>query len=163
MLDGTSGAANAVRAERVLGVNFFVGGVAEEVYLFRKVGRNMVVPAAHALVNLNYDHQYRSALGQADIAIPDSNLIATVWRLVAGGKLRKISGIAYLKCLLDHREIREEGDTFWVLPSDDAREKTNAWLHAADVTINPANFHVSPLQKTSTEGFDRLMAMETQH
>ena len=162
VLEGTSGATNAVKTERVLGVNFFVGGVAEAVDHFRKVGGYMVVPAAPALVNLNYDQQYRSALGQADIALPDSNLIATVWRLVAGGKLRKISGIAYLKCLLDHREIREEGDTFWVLPSDDAREKTNAWLHAAGFTINPENFYVSPRQKTSAEDYDLLVALEKQ-
>jgi N-acetylglucosaminyldiphosphoundecaprenol N-acetyl-beta-D-mannosaminyltransferase len=161
-VDGNSSPANDVKTERVLGVNFFVGDVASAVDHFQKVGGYMVVPAAPALVNLNYDEEYRRALQHADLALPDSNLIATIWRFVAGGKLRKISGIAYLKCLLGRGEIREAGDTLWVLPSDDAREKTNTWLRAAGFPVDPVNFCVAQRQSVSAENYDLLVTIEKQ-
>jgi UDP-N-acetyl-D-mannosaminuronic acid transferase (WecB/TagA/CpsF family) len=162
ILDETSDSANAVKTERILGVNFFVGDATEAVAYFQRAGGYMVAPAAPALVNLYYDEQYRSALSRADLALADSNLLARMWRLAGGGKVRKVSGVAYLKCLFAYPEIREEGNTFWVLSSDDAMKKATVWLEAAGFTVNSANFYVSSREKSSAWDYDLLMAIEKQ-
>ena len=62
--------------ERILGISFFNGSVEEAVERHLSNGGAVVVPASPALVKLNYDQAYRSALQQADLVLPDSELLA---------------------------------------------------------------------------------------
>src|SRR4029077_3351782 len=79
---------------KILGVRFFDGTVDEAVKLVSANGGVLIVPAAPALVRLQYDPIYREAVTRADEAIPDSGLMVLVWTFVSGRKLRRISGLA---------------------------------------------------------------------
>src|SRR6202040_898247 len=99
--------------ERILGVSFFNGTPSAAVEDFLQAGGVLVAPASPALINLKYDPDYRRALQTADMALPDSTLLAVLWRIASGRRLRKISGLSYLKTLLDHNRFRERANAFW--------------------------------------------------
>jgi len=121
----------------VLGVSFFNGTAVEAVQHLRRTGGLAVMPASPALIKLNYDTEYRLALQKADLALADSGLLVLLWRLTSGRRLRKISGITYLKCLLADCETRKSEKLFWIVSSDAAKRKAITWLHSRGVPINP--------------------------
>ena len=95
-----SGDSTLIDHERVLGISFFNGTPAEAVEHLKLTGGLAVMPAAPALIKLNYDTDYRLALQKADLALADSSLLVLLWKLARRRRLNKISGITYLKCLL---------------------------------------------------------------
>jgi exopolysaccharide biosynthesis WecB/TagA/CpsF family protein len=122
----------------------------------------MVVPASPALIKLKYDEDYRRALQNADLALADSGLVVALWRIATGRKLRKISGIAYLRCLLERDYIRSAGNSFWVVSSDNAKEKAIAWLGRRGLQLSAQNFHVAARRGDSAEDHVLLLQIEKQ-
>jgi UDP-N-acetyl-D-mannosaminuronic acid transferase (WecB/TagA/CpsF family) len=112
---------------QILGLRFFDGSVDDAVNLVSRDGGVLVVPAAPALVRLQYDPIYREAITRADGAIPDSGLMVLVWRVLGGGKLHRISGLAYLLRLIQEPAFGMVGQTFFVLPTEEAKTKLLGW------------------------------------
>jgi UDP-N-acetyl-D-mannosaminuronic acid transferase (WecB/TagA/CpsF family) len=110
-------------------------------------------------LKLNHDVGYRRALQQADLAIADSELLVVVWRAATGRKLRKISGISYLRSLLEHG-ISKRGGVFWVVSSDSAKEKAFRWLAANGVLVEEQDFYVTATREAKTEDYALLMEIE---
>jgi exopolysaccharide biosynthesis WecB/TagA/CpsF family protein len=147
--------------EQVLGLRFFCGSPLEAVEKFTETGGYMVIPASPALIKLRHDQDYRSALQNADLVLADSGLLAALWRLVAGGDLRRISGIAYLRCLLERSEIRRPGNSFWVVASETAKTKAIGWLRKNGFQITPDSFHVGS-QDNAAQDHELLLKIEQQ-
>src|SRR5437763_12880996 len=102
--------------QQILGVRFFVGSTTDAIDRFLQTGGVLVVPAAPAMVKLRYeDELYRRALTEADFAIADSGLMVLVWKFVGGRSLNRISGLKYLKCLIQHSSVRQAGNVLWTL------------------------------------------------
>jgi N-acetylglucosaminyldiphosphoundecaprenol N-acetyl-beta-D-mannosaminyltransferase len=148
--------------QQILGVRFFCGSPSEAVEHFLRSGGYMVVPASPALIKLQYDEDYRRALQNADLALADSGLLVVLWRIIAGGKLRKVSGIAYLRCLLERSEILSAGNSFWVVASDDAKTKAIEWLRERNSQIGPEIFHIAPRRGDTAEDHELLLEIEKQ-
>ena len=148
--------------EKVLGIRFFNGVAADAVDQLALTGGYMVVPASPALIKLKYDEDYRRALQNADLALADSGLLVVLWRIATGHKLRKVSGIAYLKCLLERDNIRAAGNSFWVVSSDDAKNKAIEWFRSRDVHITSEDFHVTARRGDSAEDHALLFQIEKQ-
>jgi N-acetylglucosaminyldiphosphoundecaprenol N-acetyl-beta-D-mannosaminyltransferase len=106
-------------------------------------GGYVVVPAAPGMVRLRYDPAYRRALTEADLAIADSGLMVLLWRFFGGGQITRISGLAYLKRLLELPEIRERGKTFWVLPTASSVASAKKWLSDTGFSVDEA-FYIAP-------------------
>ena len=123
--------------ERILGVSFFNGTAPAAVEDFLQAGGVLVAPASPALINLKYDADYRRALQTADVALPDSTLLAVLWRIVSGRRLRKISGLSYLKSLLGHDRFRQGANAFWLVSSETARENAIRWLRENGLQADP--------------------------
>jgi len=83
-----------------MGVRFCVGEPAEVVAAGLRGGL-VVVPSAPVLVRMTEDLAHREALLNADLAITDSGLMVLLWRLFKGEKLERVSGLEYLKLLLE--------------------------------------------------------------
>jgi N-acetylglucosaminyldiphosphoundecaprenol N-acetyl-beta-D-mannosaminyltransferase len=128
--------------ERILGVSFFNGSVCDAVKRARCVGGVIAIPAAPALLKLKYDEEYRLALQKADLVLADSELLALLWRLVSRRRLKKISGISYLKCLLADSDVREREKLFLVVASNAAKSKAINWLRERGVPIDPGDCNV---------------------
>ena len=111
-------------------------------------GGLVVAPAAPALTALSIDPAYRQALTGADLSLTDSGLMVLLWRLAQGEKLPRVSGLRYLKGLLDAPALRQPGATLWVLPSADAKAKTLVWLRGLGFAATDDDCYVAPLYGT---------------
>lgn len=134
----------AGRFQQILGIRFFDGTPAEAVAYLTRNGGYVVVPAAPALVKLRHDASFRSALVAADLAIADSGMMVLLWRLLRGRRITRISGLAYLKRVLELPNIRESGKTFWVLPTKSAVAKARKWLKDSGFIVAEDDFYIAP-------------------
>lgn len=129
---------------RILGVDFFAGTT--EAALKKGLrGGLVVVPAAPALVEIVTDHAYREALLRADLVLTDSGFMVLIWNWLMGDRLRRVSGLEYLKLLLDHPSVGRPGNVLWVMPSAAARDKNLAWLRARGLHFSAEHCYLAPL------------------
>jgi UDP-N-acetyl-D-mannosaminuronic acid transferase (WecB/TagA/CpsF family) len=136
--------AEAGSYRRILGIRFFAGSPGEAVQVGLRGGL-VVVPAAPALVDLESDASYRDALLNADLAITDSGLMVLLWRMLAGERLPRVSGLEYLKLLLADPAVREPGAVSWIMPTPAARERNVAWLRSHGFPTTDADCYLAPL------------------
>src|SRR5436853_7723275 len=129
--------------ETILGLNFFNGTVEQAVNEMSGKGGLLVVPAAPALVKSSEDPDYRRALTAADMAIADSGAMVLVWKILSGRSVERISGLKFLKRLVARLASHPEERVLWIVPSEDAHEKTIGWLRKTNLT-GSADFYVAP-------------------
>jgi exopolysaccharide biosynthesis WecB/TagA/CpsF family protein len=146
--------------ERVLGIPFFTGTLGEAVERHVPAGGYVVIPAAPALIKLNYDEEYRRALQNADLALIDSGLVVLLWRIVAGRKLNRISGIAYFKHLLAHDLIKQGNDSFWIFASEIERAKAAEWLRGQGIDLANRNCFIAACAASSAQDYEILTRIE---
>src|SRR5271156_5465182 len=107
---------------QILGIKFFTGGVVEAVDRI-STGGLLVVPAAPALKDIPWNLSYREALLNADLTITDSAFMVLIWNILQRDRIQRLSGLTYLRELLQRQDLRKPGNTFWVMasPSSAAR------------------------------------------
>jgi UDP-N-acetyl-D-mannosaminuronic acid transferase (WecB/TagA/CpsF family) len=108
-----------------------------------KNGGVLVVPAAPMLVRLSEDADYRRALVSADMAIADSGAMVLLWKIFTGRSVERISGLKFLKRLVARIASHPTERVLWVVPSEEAHDKTIAWLRKMNLT-GTADFYVAP-------------------
>lgn len=128
---------------RILGVEFFIGDAPKAVEIGSRGGL-VVVPAAPALTELEHDHEYRQALLEADLAITDSGFLVLLWNALMRDRIQRVSGLEYLRLLLDRPEFQEPGEVFWVMPSQAALRKNIAWLKQQGFPVRREDCYVAP-------------------
>jgi N-acetylglucosaminyldiphosphoundecaprenol N-acetyl-beta-D-mannosaminyltransferase len=143
---------------QILGVKFFNGSVDEAVDVMCRQGGLLVVPAAPALVNIQYDEAYRRALLEADLAIADSGFMVLSWKILRGGTVTRISGLSYLKRLLSRSQLGDANDLLFVVPTESARQKAISCTRLNALGPCPNNFYVAPRYGEQVEDV-RLVAI----
>ena len=157
---------SADRAERfqpILGVRFFDGSAAEAAERLQRTGGYVVVPAAPAMVKLRSDSLFRDALSRADLAIADSGLMVLAWRCFRGGRISRISGLAYLRALLELTRVRERGTVLWIVPTASAASKARSWLADAGLPAEDDNFYLAPMYGADVRDEDLARLIESRH
>jgi len=129
--------------QRILGIRFFVGS-AEQAVQIGLQGGLVVVPAAPALVDLQFDEHYCEALSNADLAITDSGLMVLLWRILSGQKISRVSGLKYLKLLLDMKALHPRESVMWIMPSATARDQNMAWLRSQGYDFTDSDCYIAP-------------------
>jgi N-acetylglucosaminyldiphosphoundecaprenol N-acetyl-beta-D-mannosaminyltransferase len=157
--DGRIMAPNA-RFQHILGVRFLVGDAQEAIDLVSHAGGVVVVPAAPALKNLTHDFGYREALLEADFAIPDSALMVLMWNLLQRDRIRKLSGLKYLRALIERQEFRKPGASFWVMPTKVALQRNRAWLDSIGIATADRDAYVAPMYSGKIEDEELLHRIE---
>jgi N-acetylglucosaminyldiphosphoundecaprenol N-acetyl-beta-D-mannosaminyltransferase len=132
-----------VRFQRILGIRFIVSDAQEAIDQLR-AGGLVVVPAAPALKNLGHDARYREALLGADFAIADSTLMVLLWNLIQRDRIPKLSGLKYLRVLLEQPEFRHPGSSFWIMPTPAAAQRNLAWLQANGIAVTEDDLYLAP-------------------
>ncbi|MDR1581889.1 MAG: WecB/TagA/CpsF family glycosyltransferase [Prevotellaceae bacterium] len=152
-----------VISQRILGINFFVGNIANNVDKALQGGLT-IVPAAPALAeNFMQSSEYREALLSADLVITDSGFMVIMWWLMTGKKLPKNSGPAFFREFIKREDFQNGRQIFWVMPSDEEQQRTCRWLKRQGITIADANFYVAPFYgKGSVEDMQLLSKIELQ-
>jgi UDP-N-acetyl-D-mannosaminuronic acid transferase (WecB/TagA/CpsF family) len=157
----TSAPAGRTRFQRILGVDFFCGTAQQTVDRMRSNGGLLVVPAAPALKDLPENLAYREALLNADLAITDSALMVLVWNFISRARVPRLSGLEYLKNLLQEPEVRRPGNTLWIMASPKSAKTNLDWLASQGFEIRPEDIHMAPLYKADIEDEALLEKMRT--
>jgi N-acetylglucosaminyldiphosphoundecaprenol N-acetyl-beta-D-mannosaminyltransferase len=145
---------------QILGIRFFDGTAKEAVAFISHIGGLVVVPAAPALVKLQSDADFRAALTSADLAIADSGLMVLLWRLLRGQTIPRLSGLTYLKQLLELPEIATRDNAFWIVPSKSAEEKAFNWLRQKGFSVSESDFYVAPYYGHRVEDGSLVASLE---
>ena len=131
--------------QQILGIGFFDGTVAEAVDQALDRRGLIVAPSGTCFARLTEDADYRTAMTGADLILPDSGFMVLLWRVLCGRHIARISGLTYLRELLRHPELQRNGAVLWVLPNEDAREKTMHWLQRHGFAPTPDDFCVATI------------------
>jgi N-acetylglucosaminyldiphosphoundecaprenol N-acetyl-beta-D-mannosaminyltransferase len=133
------------RYQQILGVRFFVGDAQGAIDAVSQNGGLVVVPAAPALKNLAIDKGYREALLGADFAIADSAFMVLMWNLIDDNRIPKLSGLKYLRTLVEAPEFQALGSTFWVMPTQASAQRNLRWLREKGVSVANEDVYLAPL------------------
>jgi UDP-N-acetyl-D-mannosaminuronic acid transferase (WecB/TagA/CpsF family) len=158
------------RFQQILGVRFFVGDAQGAIDAVSHGGGLVVVPAAPALKNLAVDKGYREALLGADFAIADSAFMVLLWNMInlgdADHRIPKLSGLKYLRALIEKDHFRKVGNTFWVMPTAASAQRNLRWLRTAGVDVANEDVYLAPLYGptiTDEELLERLEERRPRH
>jgi N-acetylglucosaminyldiphosphoundecaprenol N-acetyl-beta-D-mannosaminyltransferase len=147
---------------QILGLNFFHGSAAEAVDMMQRGGL-LVVPAAPALRNLASEPEYRAALLSADLVITDSGLMVLLWNFLQRDSIRRLSGLKYMRELIQRPEFRRRGETFWIMASPLAAAQNLSWLRAQGVEVGEGDAYVAPVYGHRVEDRELLSRLRERH
>jgi len=147
--------------QQILGLEFFDGTVAEAVDRALERRGLVVAPSGTCFTRLQRDEVYRTAMTQADLILADSGFMVLLWRLLRRRRITRISGLAYLKELLARAEFQHAKSLLWILPNEDAREKTARWLERQGFLMTAENFYVAPIYGAEVEDRPLLERVES--
>ena len=151
---------------RILGIDFFHGTAREAVERMRRLGGLLVVPAAPALKDLDTRADYREALISADMALTDSAFMVLIWNRLERHKIRRLSGLEYLRELLRHEDVRRPGGTLWVMAGAESARCNLQWLRGEGVTVPDECVYLAPMYGLDVEDaalLDRLERLKPRH
>jgi len=129
----------------ILGVEFFTGSL-DDALAVAATGGLVVFPSGPGMSgDLLTQQSYREALMHADLALTDSALMVIAYNFITGEKVHRISGLRFLRAVLDGPYLEEPGASFWVLPSEADAIRTAAWLKARGIAVPMENRYIAPL------------------
>jgi len=144
---------------KILGIDFFHGTAAQAVERMRGGGL-LVVPAAPALKDLEWNAEYRESLVNADLAITDSAFMVLVWNRLQRDAITRLSGLEYLRELLVQPDMRQPGNTVWIMASPTSAEHNLTWLSREGIETPPACVYTAPIYGKEIEDTALLQKLE---
>ena len=67
-----------------------------------------------------------------------------LWKYFTGERVPRISGLEYVKRLLEEESVRQPGAVLWVVPSAAALTKTRAFLRVRSLPARDDDFYIAP-------------------
>jgi N-acetylglucosaminyldiphosphoundecaprenol N-acetyl-beta-D-mannosaminyltransferase len=128
----------------ILGIRFYVGDMAGAIDRISQGGL-IVVPAAPALKDIATNVSYRDALLDADLVITDSAFMVLVWNLIEHDTIPRLSGLKYLRELLQRNDVRRAGNTLWVMAGPASAARNLGWLHGQGIEVPSEFVYQAPL------------------
>ena len=132
------------QTHRILGIDFFDGSAKAAIEIMRN-GGVLVVPAAPALKDLDRNPGYRDALLNADLVLTDSAFMVLIWNRLQSTPIKRLSGLEYLRELLEQPETHQPGNSFWIMASPASAERNLAWLTAQGITVPDDHIYIAPM------------------
>src|ERR1700686_4518862 len=132
-----------LRTHRILGIDFFDGSAKAAIEIMRNGGL-LLPPAAPALKDLDHNLDYRESLLNADLAITDSAYMVLIWNRLQSKTIKRLSGLEYLRELLLEPDVREPGNTLWIMASPISAKRNLDWLEGQGITIPEDNVYMAP-------------------
>ena len=150
---------------RILGIDFF-DGAAEAAIAKMRGGGLLVVPAAPALKDIDRNADYRESLLNADLAITDSAFMVLIWNKLQRKSIRRLSGLEYLRELLLEPDIRQPGNTLWIMANPLSARRNLDWMAEQGITVPADYIYLAPMYGQIIEDaplLDRLNCLRAQH
>jgi UDP-N-acetyl-D-mannosaminuronic acid transferase (WecB/TagA/CpsF family) len=156
----------AVTTHRILGIDFFDGSAKAAIEIMRDGGL-LVIPAAPALKDLDRNPGYRDALLNADLALTDSAFMVLIWNRLQSKPIKRLSGLEYLRELLLEPDVRQPGNTLWIMASPISAKRNLAWLEGQGINVPEDNIYMAPMYGSSPISdsalLDRLNRLRPRH
>lgn len=146
---------------KILGVQFYAGDVHGAVKQACQGGL-LVVPAAPALKDLVANAPYREALLNADVAITDSAFMVMIWNVIERDSVPRVSGLEYLRTLLQLEEVRTPGNTFWIMAGETSAKRNLEWLRDYGILVPDTCVWMAPLYGPEIDDSELLAAVRRQ-
>ncbi len=143
----------------ILGIPFFAGQASEAIATIRGGGL-LVSPAAPALKNMDRDEGYRNALLGADLVIADSALMVMVWNFLQRDSIKRLSGLVYLRELLLQPDVRQSGNTLWIMASPNSASTNLRWLAENGIAVGPEYVYIAPIYAARIADHDVLALLD---
>lgn len=143
----------------ILGVRFYCGSAKDAVEQIRQGGL-LVVPAAPALKDIASNRGYREALLGADLCIPDSAFMVLIWNRIAKQKIRRVSGLTYLRELLATPDVHRPGNVVWIMANPASAKRNRAWLKSQGIEVPEECVHLAPIYADSTAEIEDAALLE---
>ena len=150
---------------RILGIDFFDGSAQAAIAIMRSGGL-LVVPAAPALKDLDCSHEYRESLLNADLAIADSAFMVLIWNVLQPNPIQRLSGLEYLRELLREPDLRQHGNTLWIMASPDSAKLNLDWLAGQGIDVPQDCVYMAPIYGPAIEDaplLERIHRLRPQH
>src|SRR5580692_10220360 len=129
---------------RILGIDFFDGSAKAAIEIMRSGGL-LVVPAAPALKDLDRNLAYRDSLLNADLVLTDSAFMVLIWNRLQSKPIKRLSGLEYLRELLLEPEVRQPGNTLWIMASPISAQRNLAWLAGQGISVLEDLIYIAPI------------------
>lgn len=123
----------------------FLDGNFSEIYDELKKGGAMVVPAAPALGTIETDKPYHQSLINSHFAIFDSGFLCITLLILKRIKVRKISGLAFLREFLKEIKALPNNSIFLINPTSEDSDANKELLKNFDYLINNSHQYVAPI------------------
>jgi N-acetylglucosaminyldiphosphoundecaprenol N-acetyl-beta-D-mannosaminyltransferase len=152
-------------ARQILGVNFYVGDAGSAIDRISRGGL-VVVPAAPALKDLATNEGYREALLNSEMVIADSACMVLVWNFLQGDSIRRLSGLEYLRKLLQRDDVQRPANTFWIMAGKTSAQKNLEWLRSEGITVPDTCVYEAPIYESRIEDVElinKLQELRPQH
>jgi len=154
------------QTHRILGIDFFDGSAKAAIEIMRSGGL-LVIPAAPALKDLDHNLDYRESLLNADLAITDSAYMVLIWNRLQSKPIKRLSGLEYLRELLLQPDVRQPGNTLWIMASPISAQRNLAWLAGQGITVPEDNIYMAPIYGSASISdpvlLERLDRLRPQH
>lgn len=127
-----------------LGISFFNGDLGSAFELAR-MGGLVTAPSGPGLAqDLTRCSEYRRALENSDLVLPDSGLLCLWKKWIQRKKLTRISGLIFLQEILNRTNWNQESP-FWIMPDDIQAEANVGWIEKTyGKKINPSDLYIAP-------------------
>ena len=143
----------------ILGVRFFNGSVEDAVERMEQGGL-LVVPAAPALKDIDRNAGYREALLNADLCITDSAFMVLIWNRISKQKIHRLSGLKYLRELLQREDGHRPGNVVWIMASPASAQKNLDWLKTQGIDVPQECVYIAPMYGREIEDPTLLAELE---
>ena len=144
---------------QILGVNFYVGDARGAIERIANGGL-LVVPSAPTLKDVASNDLYREALVNADLAIADSAFMVLIWNVLQGDSIPRLSGLKYLRELLQYPDVRTPGNTVWVMAGSASAKKNLKWLHSEGISVPEDCVYEAPMYNGKIEDPDLIEKLQ---
>jgi exopolysaccharide biosynthesis WecB/TagA/CpsF family protein len=135
---------------KVIGIPFVDEPASELVDYALQRGGLVTVPSGPGLaVDLRNNPEYRRALVESNLNIPDSGAMCLFWRLFKGERIRRVSGLEFLTELFERTEVKEPAFAFWVHPTASQQWVNKIWLRGQGFAINDDDSYIAPMYAKS--------------
>jgi UDP-N-acetyl-D-mannosaminuronic acid transferase (WecB/TagA/CpsF family) len=147
MTTQSESATTAITHHRILGIDFFDGSAKAAIEIMRNGGL-LVIPAAPALKDLDHNIDYRESLLNADLVLTDSAFMVLIWNRLQSEPIKRLSGLEYLRELLLEPDVRQLGNTLWIMASPISAQRNLAWLQGQGIDIPEDNIYMAPMYRS---------------
>ncbi len=80
--------------------------------------------------------------------------------LIQGDLIPKLSGLRYLRALIEQAEFRKLAASFWVMPTPDSASRNLAWLKEKGIQVADEDVYLAPMYGQTIEDLELLRRLE---